>query len=150
MGILQKCVYTFFVKTGDRLKAGTDSKIGLILSDSGLRSIDIPDLTKWGLMDSHRDYFERGNLDIFSGRETCLEPPICNLKLVSDGAGAHPGWYVEYIEVAISRPDGPCTQITFPVNKWLGSLSHPTEVTVLLEGCRKYIQKMDSAAEKLH
>lgn len=149
-GILQKCVYTFFVQTGDRNNAGTDATIGLTLGDSGFRSIEVPDLSKWGLMNTHRNYFERGNLDIFSGRETCLEPPVCSLKLVSDRVGKEPAWYVDYIDVAISRPDGFCTKINFPVDQWLGNLVHPSEITILLDGCYKHIHKMNSPAEIIY
>ncbi|OVA08644.1 hypothetical protein BVC80_8511g9 [Macleaya cordata] len=39
-----------------------------MLGDAAGRSVWIPDLEDLGLMGSSHDYFEMGNLDIFSGR----------------------------------------------------------------------------------
>ena len=82
----EKCVYTLYVKTGSILKGGTDSKISVKLGDSRGQSVEISDLESWGLMKQGHDYFERDNIDIFSGRGVCLESPVCRLNLTSDGS----------------------------------------------------------------
>ncbi|PPS07473.1 hypothetical protein GOBAR_AA13173 [Gossypium barbadense] len=65
------CVYTLYVKTGCMMKAGTDSRISVVLGDPFGRSVWIAELRSWGLMPYAHDYFERGNLDVFSGRGCC-------------------------------------------------------------------------------
>ncbi|OMO98164.1 Lipoxygenase, LH2 [Corchorus olitorius] len=129
------CVYTFYVKTGSIIKAGTDSKISVTLGDSLGRSVWVPDLESWGLMSPSYDYYERGNLDIFSGRGPCIAAPICRLNLTSDGSGSHHGWYCEYIEVTSTGPHKDCSQSVFFVNQWLATDAPPYQLTAVLDGC---------------
>ncbi|CAA6656167.1 unnamed protein product [Spirodela intermedia] len=64
-----ECVYTVYVRTGSVIKGGTDSKIGFTLGDATGRAVVVEDLEAWGgLMGPGHDYYERGNLDVFSGR----------------------------------------------------------------------------------
>nr|AAL09786.1 AT4g39730/T19P19_120 [Arabidopsis thaliana] len=94
------CVYTFYLRTGSIWKAGTDSIISARIYDKDGDYIGIKNLQAWaGLMGPDYNYFERGNLDIFSGRAPCLPSPICALNLTSDGSGDHHGWYVNYVEI---------------------------------------------------
>ncbi|KAF5190583.1 Plat domain-containing protein [Thalictrum thalictroides] len=87
------CVYTVYIRTGSIFKAGTDSIMSLTLLDSYGKSIAIPNLETWGgLMGPDYNYFERGNLDIFSGRGKCLDTPVCAMNITSDGTGPHHGW----------------------------------------------------------
>lgn len=89
------CVYTVYVRTGSVLKAGTDSNITLTLYDGNGYGVRINNLEAWGgIMGPGYNYFERGNLDIFSGRGPCLTGPVCAMNLTSDGTGPHHGWYV--------------------------------------------------------
>ncbi|TQD97515.1 hypothetical protein C1H46_016852 [Malus baccata] len=61
-------VYTAYVRTGFIIKAGTDSTVNLRLYDTYGYGIEITNLEAWGgLMGPGYNYFERGNLDIFSG-----------------------------------------------------------------------------------
>lgn len=126
------------VKTGDIAKAGTDSKIKLSMGDLRGKSIQVPDLEKWGIMGLEYDYYERGNLDLFVGREKCIGPQICRMKLESDAKGESPGWFVEYIEVVTVKPESGCKQVKFPVNKWLG-VEGVKELNVVLEECMDYV-----------
>lgn len=128
------------VKTADQPRAGTDSKIKLTIGDYRGQYIHITDLEKWGLMGKDYDYYERANLDIFGGREKCLRPPICRLKIESDAKGESPGWLIEYFEITYVRPERGCKQVKFPVNKWLGAQG-VKELTVLLEDCMDYVAK---------
>jgi hypothetical protein len=90
----EDCVYTVYARTGSILKGGTDSIIGVKLYDEYGEYVDITNLEAWGgLMRPGHNYFERGNLDIFSGRAPCLAAPICAINLTSDGSGPHHGWY---------------------------------------------------------
>jgi hypothetical protein len=64
-----QCVYTLYVRTGSIWKGGTDSTIGVTLLGADGTGIRIRDLAAWGgLMGAGHDYYERGNVDIFSGR----------------------------------------------------------------------------------
>ncbi|XP_050223980.1 PLAT domain-containing protein 3-like [Mercurialis annua] len=132
-----ECVYTLYVKTGSIFKAGTDSKISLTLSDAQGRSVWINDLQSWGgLMGPDHDYYERGNLDIFSGRGRCGGGgPLCRLNLTSDGLGSHHGWYCEYIEVTSTGPHKECRQTLFYVDQWLATDVSPYKLTAEIDGC---------------
>ncbi|CAL5404824.1 unnamed protein product [Camellia sinensis] len=119
------------------IKSGTDSAISVTLGDSSGRSVWIPNLELWGLMGRNHDYFEMGNLDIFSGRGPCIGGPLCHLNLTSDGSGAHHGWFCEYIEVTSTGPHKECSQTIFYVDRWLATDAPPFDLTVVLDGCLK-------------
>ncbi|KAJ6419456.1 hypothetical protein OIU84_029543 [Salix udensis] len=90
----EDCVYTMYVRTGSIIKGGTDSTISATLYDTYGYGVEVPDLERWGgLMEPGHNYFERGNLDIFSGRAPCLSSPVCALNLTSDGVRFRP-WVV--------------------------------------------------------
>ncbi|EOY22838.1 Lipase/lipooxygenase [Theobroma cacao] len=129
------CVYTLYVKTGSVIKAGTDSKISVTLGDSLGRSVRVSDLKSWGLMTPSHDYYERGNLDIFSGRGRCIGSSICRLNLTSDGSGSHHGWYCDYVEVTSTGPHKACSQTVFYVDQWLAGDAPPFQLTAILDGC---------------
>lgn len=135
---MQNCAYTILVKTADRAKAGTDSKIKITVGDSNGKSFQVADLEKWGIMGADYDYYEQGNLDLFIGKENCIGPQICRLKLESDAKGESPGWFVEYVEVVTVNPETSCKQANFPVNKWLG-VEGLKELNVVLEECIDYV-----------
>lgn len=129
------CVYTLYVKTGSIIKAGTDAQIGVTLGDASGRSVWVPNLKPWGLMGPTHDYFERSNLDIFSGRGPCIGSPICRLNLTSDGAGAHHGWFCDYVEVTSTGPHKHCSQTIFYVDQWLADDAPPFLLTAVVDGC---------------
>lgn len=128
------CVYTLYVKTGWMMKAGTDSKISVVLGDLFGRSVWIPELRSWGLMPYAHDYFERGNIDVFSGRGSCIGSP-CRLNLTSDGSGWHHCWYCDYIEVTSTGPQQPCAQTMFYVGQWLATDIPPFQLSAFRDGC---------------
>ncbi|KAK9111057.1 hypothetical protein Scep_018576 [Stephania cephalantha] len=120
------CVYTVYIRTGSIINGGTDAKIGLRLYDADKNSFDIDDLEAWGgLMGRGHNYFERGNLDIFSGRGPCLKGPVCAVNLTSDGSGRHSGWYCDYVEVISTGPHIPCAQKFFKIEQWLATDAPP-------------------------
>ncbi|KAI4332671.1 hypothetical protein L6164_017561 [Bauhinia variegata] len=129
------CVYTLFVKTGSIFKAGTDAKISVTLGDSTGRSVWVPDLKQWGVMGPNHDYYERDNVDAFSGRGPCIGSPVCRLNVTSDGSGSHHGWYCDYVEVTSTGPHKPCSQTIFFVDQWLADDVPPFELTAVLDGC---------------
>ncbi|XP_050364391.1 PLAT domain-containing protein 3-like [Argentina anserina] len=130
------CVYTVYVRTGSIIKGGTDSNINARFYDGNGYGIEIRNLETWGgLMGSDHDYFERGNLDIFSGRGPCLTAPICALNLTSDGSGAGHGWYVNYLEVTSTGAHIPCNQQLFTIEQWLATDTSPYELTAIRNYC---------------
>ncbi|KAL2521618.1 Lipase/lipooxygenase [Forsythia ovata] len=130
------CVYTVYIRTGSILKGGTDSIISLTLYDSDGYGVRINNLETWGgLMGPDYNYFERGNLDIFSGRGPCLTGPICAMNLTSDGSGKHHGWYVNYVEVTLTGVHKQCTQEKFTVEQWLATDTSPYELTAIRDYC---------------
>ncbi|CAM8891259.1 unnamed protein product [Rhodiola kirilowii] len=131
------CVYSIYVKTGPWIKSGTDSKITLTVSDASSRSVTVPNLESWGLMDPTHDYYERDNLDIFTGKGPCIGAPICRLNLTSDGTGPHHGWYCEYVEITSTGPHKQCAQTAFYVEQWLATDAPPYQLTAVLDGCKK-------------
>ncbi|XP_057751709.1 PLAT domain-containing protein 3-like [Arachis stenosperma] len=132
-----ECVFTVYVRTGSVLKGGTDSKIGLKLYDKYGYYIYINNLQAWGgLMGKNYNYFERGNLDIFSGRGPCLESPVCAVNVTSDGAGSHHGWYCNYVEVTTTGPHVSCNQEQFEVEQWLADDTVPYQLWAARNKCR--------------
>ncbi|XP_061369012.1 PLAT domain-containing protein 2-like [Gastrolobium bilobum] len=132
-----ECVYTLFVKTGSIIKGGTDSNISVTLSDAMNRSVWVPNLRSWGVMGAGHNYFERANLDAFSGRGPCIDSPVCRLNLTSDGSGSHHGWYCDSLEVTSTGPHKPCSQTIFFVDQWLAKDVEPHSLTAILDGCRR-------------
>ncbi|KAE9601268.1 putative PLAT/LH2 domain-containing protein [Lupinus albus] len=131
------CVYTIYVKTGTVIRGGTDSKIGLKLSDNFGYYIYIDNIELWGgLMGNDYNYFERGNLDIFSGRGPCLGGPVCAINVTSDGSGQFNGWYCDYVEVTSTGPHIPCNQEEFEVKQWLATDTSPYELWAVRNQCK--------------
>ena len=80
-------------------------------------------------------YFERGNLDIFSGRGPCMAKPPCWMRLTSDGTGAHHGWYCNYVEVTVTGPHKGCAQQLFTVEQWLATDAAPYQLEAVRDLC---------------
>ncbi|KAF2293064.1 hypothetical protein GH714_035928 [Hevea brasiliensis] len=132
----EDCVYTVYIRTGSIFKGGTDSIISVRFYDAYGEGVEIPNLESWGgLMGLNYNYFERGNLDIFSGRGPCLSTPVCALNLTSDGSGPHHGWYCNYVEVTITGVHTPCSQQQFTVEQWLARDAPPYELTAIRNYC---------------
>lgn len=130
------CVYTVYIRTGSIIKAGTDSVIGLKLYDSYGDYIYIKNLERWGgLMGPGYNYFERGNLDIFSGRGPCLDGPVCAVNITSDGSGPHHGWYCNYVEVTTTGAHKPCAQKLFTVEQWVALDTWPYQLWAVTDSC---------------
>ncbi|KAF2284064.1 hypothetical protein GH714_018722 [Hevea brasiliensis] len=130
------CVYTVYIRTGSIIKGGTDSIISVTLYDVYGEYVGIRNLESWGgLMGPDYNYFERGNLDIFSGRGPCLNAPVCALNLTSDGSGPHHGWYCNYVEVTTTGVHTPCSQQQFTVEQWLAIDTAPYELTTIRNHC---------------
>ncbi|KAJ7538680.1 hypothetical protein O6H91_11G058900 [Diphasiastrum complanatum] len=130
------CVYTVYVRTGSIAKGGTDSNIGVKFYDSLENSILIDKLIEWGsLMPKGHDHYERGNLDIFSGKGDCLTTSICKMTVFSDGSGPHAGWYNNYIEVTSTGPHIECAQHLFTVEQWIASDAPPYSLRATRDDC---------------
>ncbi|KAH0452336.1 hypothetical protein IEQ34_019635 [Dendrobium chrysotoxum] len=130
------CVYTIYIRTGSIWKGGTDSKISLALAGSDGWGVEITDLEDWGgLMGADYNYFERGNLDIFSGRAPCLSAPLCWLNLTSDGTGSHHGWYCNYVEITTTGPHLGCSQRQFTIEQWLATDTSPYKLYATRDYC---------------
>lgn len=131
-----KCVYTVYIRTGSIIKGGTDSIISLTIGDAAGGVVAIGDLEAWGgLMGPGHDYYERGNLDIFSGRGACLAGPPCYMNLTSDGSGPGHGWYVNYVEITTTGPHIPCQQQLFTVENWLAMDRSPYSLEAIRDLC---------------
>uniref|UniRef100_A0ACD5UAW7 Uncharacterized protein n=1 Tax=Avena sativa TaxID=4498 RepID=A0ACD5UAW7_AVESA len=134
----QQCVYTVYVRTGSIWKGGTDSAIGVTLLGSDGTGIRIADLERWGgMMGDGHDYYERGNLDIFGGRGPCMATAPCWANVTSDGAGAHHGWYCNYVEVTVTGPHLGCAQQLFTVEQWLATDASPYRLYATVDKCSK-------------
>jgi len=142
-----KCVYTVYVRTGSIWKGGTDSKIGVTLLGGDGSGIRIADLERWGgLMGAGHDYYERGNLDIFSGRGPCMRQAPCAMNLTSDGTGPHHGWYCNYVEVTATGPHLGCAQQLFTVEQWLATDASPYRLYSTVDNCGGKKRREDAEA----
>lgn len=115
----QLCNYRLSIKTGWLEGAGTDSTMRVILANSS-SSIKIPDLKTWGngvvpMTTS------KGTVWMFSLELTRGE--LCRVTLISDGTGAEPRWFVEYVQVKIESPF-PGSHSVFFFDQWI-SMDHP-------------------------
>lgn len=129
-------MYTVYIRTGSIWKAGTDSIISLTVYDANGYGVRINDVEAWGgLMGPEYNYFERGNLDIFSGRGPCLSRPVCAMNLTSNGSGPHHGWYCNYVEVTTTGVHMGCAQQKFTVEQWLATDASPYELTAIRNYC---------------
>ncbi|PON34870.1 PLAT/LH2 domain containing protein [Trema orientale] len=145
------CVYTIYIRTGSIFKAGTDSNINVRFYDSNGYGVEITNLESWGgLMGPGYNYYERGNLDIFSGRGPCLTAPICALNLTSDGSGPHHGWYCNYVEVTTTGVHTPCAQQTFTVEQWLATDTSPYELTAIRNYCADELERLGREIKTVH
>ncbi|KAG6549437.1 hypothetical protein Mapa_009158 [Marchantia paleacea] len=131
------CVYTVFVKTGWLPKSGTNSNIGVEFYDKNMKSYRIDNLTQWGgyLLDADHGYFERTQLDVFTGFGDCFDNPICGLNVTSDGSGSHHGWYCEYVEVTTSGAGRSCNNHHFEIEQWLATDAFPYSLTTYRDDC---------------
>jgi hypothetical protein len=133
-----RCVYTIYVETRSIWKAGTDAVISLALRAADGAGFTILDLARWGgLMGAGHDYYERGNLDIFSGRGPCLSSPPCRMNLTSDGHGPHHGWYCKSVEVTATGRHATCAKAGFGVEQWLASDAPPYQLYAERSVCAK-------------
>lgn len=123
------------------LKAGTDSKISVTLSDSSGASVWVPNLRKWGIMGPKHDYFERGSLDVFTGLGPCIGAPICRLNVTSDGTGAHHGWLCNSVEITSTGHRMGCSQSIFYVGQWLATDAPPYQLSAVLDGCGDFARR---------
>ncbi|KAL1824906.1 hypothetical protein ACET3Z_011684 [Daucus carota] len=131
-----ECVYTVYIRTGSTIKGGTDSKMTLTLYAADGYGVRINNLETWGgLMGPDHDYFERGNLDIFSGKGPCLSGPACLMNITSDGSGSGHGWYCNYVEVTTTGAHIPCAQQLFTVEQWIALDRSPYQLTAIRDLC---------------
>ncbi|KAI4387139.1 hypothetical protein MLD38_004991 [Melastoma candidum] len=86
-------------------------------------------------MDPGHSYFERGNLDIFSGRGPCLAAPVCAINITLDGSGENHGWYCNYVEVTSTGPHVLCAQKLFKVEQWLAMETPPYALNAYRNEC---------------
>ncbi|WOK92162.1 hypothetical protein Cni_G00853 [Canna indica] len=145
------CVYTIYVRTGTIWKGGTDSVISVALAGADGQGILITDLESWGgLMGDNYDYFERGNLDIFSGRGPCISSwPPCWMNLTSDGTGSGHGWYCNYVEVTTTGPHLGCNQQLFTVEQWLARDTSPWQLYATRDLCPNHYDAVSAAAHEI-
>ncbi|KAM0927095.1 hypothetical protein ACQ4PT_003202 [Festuca glaucescens] len=136
-GDSNECVYTVYVRTGSIWKAGTDAMISLELTTAdNYDGVEMTDLPSWGgLMYEGHSYFERGNLDIFSGRGACMASTPCRMRVSSDGSGDHHGWYCNYVEVTVTGPHRGCAQQLFTVEQWLATDVSPYKLEAVVDHC---------------
>ena len=96
--------------------------------------LEIKNLETWGAMAPGHDYFERGNLDVFTCTAQCFSSPLCFLRLTSDGSKAKAGWFCEYVHVTVSGQNVAYTQ-NFSVQQWLALDEPPYSLVVLRDNC---------------
>jgi hypothetical protein len=96
------------------------------------------------------NYFERGNLDIFSGRGPCLDGPVCAVNLTSDGSGPHHGWYCNYVEVTTTGVHTPCSQQQFTIEQWLATDTSPYQLWTVRNNCQYDLGRALPAPKATH
>ncbi|CAI9109412.1 OLC1v1009231C2 [Oldenlandia corymbosa var. corymbosa] len=141
-----ECIYTLYVRTGSIIRAGTDSKITATFFDTEGNGLEIGNLATWGgIMGKDYNYFERGNLDIFSNKAPCLPAPVCALNLTSDGSGPSHGWYCNYVELTTTGVHKACAQQLFTVEQWLATDATPYQLTAFRDNCDPNVLMRDGS-----
>ncbi|KAF5202586.1 Plat domain-containing protein [Thalictrum thalictroides] len=125
------------VKTGTVGGAGTNSKISCTLQDAHGSQVSTTNLDLHGKMGSGHDYFESGNLYTFTVDTTCMDSPVCFLKLSSDGSGYKPGWYVDYVQVLTTKGSQKAAgdNILFDIYGWFTTDQPPYLLTRTFHRC---------------
>ncbi|KAF8100151.1 hypothetical protein N665_0230s0035 [Sinapis alba] len=96
---------------------------GIVLADKNGEYIEIKDIESWGgKMPPGHDYFENGDLDIFSGMERCLPSP--------------------YVDVTTGRIGAMSKHVRFGVGQWLAIDEEPHELFAERNKCPSDIQKI--------
>ncbi|XP_062589056.1 polyunsaturated fatty acid 5-lipoxygenase-like [Saccostrea cucullata] len=103
--------YEIKVKTGDRLGAGTDANVEIVLLGSCGKKTKSANLDCW-----YRNDFERGKTDVFTIKDKTDIPEINEIKLRRDKAGMFSDWFVEKIEVTNQRSG---KTSVFPILRWI-------------------------------
>lgn len=103
--------YEIKVKTGDRLGAGTDANVEIVLLDGSGRKTKPAFLDNW-----LRNDFEARQLDVFTIKDDTDIPDVTEIKIRRDQAGLFSDWYVEKIEVLNKRSG---TASVFPILRWI-------------------------------
>uniref|UniRef100_A0A8W8HN90 Allene oxide synthase-lipoxygenase protein n=1 Tax=Magallana gigas TaxID=29159 RepID=A0A8W8HN90_MAGGI len=103
--------YKIKIKTGDRLGAGTNANVEIVLFDGSGKHTKPAKLDNW-----FGDDFERGHVDVFTIKDDTNVPEVAEIKLRRDTAGLFSDWYVDQVEVMNKN-----TKITsvFPVLRWI-------------------------------
>lgn len=141
------CVFTFYIRTGSIWRGGTHSNISAIFYDREGYGLLIRNIVLWGgQMGQDYDYFERGSLDIFSGKAPCLPGPVCALNLTSDGTGSGHGWYVNYLELTTTGVHEKCAQQLFTVEQWLATDASPYKLWAYVDECGSSVATKDDSS----
>ncbi|XP_050207016.1 PLAT domain-containing protein 2-like [Mercurialis annua] len=117
---VKMCEYEIYVKTANKVGAGTDSRIGVKLTSLVKDSFEIRDLASWGKKGPRYNYFERNALDHFTHKLPCLNAEICSLTLTSDASKFNAPWLCEDFHLSVNDGDFPYGH-HFRVNQWLDS-----------------------------
>lgn len=103
--------YEIRVKTGDRIGAGTDATVEIVLLDGSGRQTKPAKLDNW-----FRNDFETNQLDVFTIKDATDIPEVTEIKIRRDQKGLFSDWYVEKIEVLNLRS---ATASVFPILRWI-------------------------------
>lgn len=103
--------YEIKVKTGDRMGAGTDANVEIVLLDGSGKQTKPAILDNW-----FRNDFEANQLDVFTIKDDTDIHEVTEIKIRRDQAGLFSDWYVEKIEVLNQRSG---TASVFPILRWI-------------------------------
>ncbi|PUZ60438.1 hypothetical protein GQ55_4G126900 [Panicum hallii var. hallii] len=128
VGATRNFTYLFEVQTGDMRLAGTDSQLTFTFSDTDSNSFE---LVYDGSGEIYQQFFERGqyNYDEFT-KDIFMKP--CRLKIKTDGRGAAPSWYCEWVKISVwGQRFEEHYEHRFIVQHWIGPNDpDPSELTV--------------------
>jgi len=108
--------YEFSVRTGDRLFAGTDANVKVILHGDGDRKTE-----RMRLNNVFKDDFEQGRLDNFVVKKQFKLTKIEKLEIWRDNFGLGSRWFVNYVKVKRKDND---TEFVFPIFRWIPAKVH--------------------------
>ncbi|XP_050206761.1 PLAT domain-containing protein 2-like [Mercurialis annua] len=133
--VSESCDYSIYIKTGSRDNAGTDAKISLKFSNREDLTINIRNLEEYGAMGAGYNYFEQGQLDIFTYSGPCSAIQVCYMELSHDNSGNKPGWYVNYVEITSSGDPLVSSTTHFDVEQWLALDETPHQLSTSRDLC---------------
>ncbi len=131
----KKVNYAIVVRTSDILNAGTDANVHLKVYGS----LDKSDWMGLDRSETHRNKFERGNLDRFMIREKFFGN-LDKIRIRHDGKGVAAGWHLQEVVIECEEVN---RKWVFSCNRWLDKNEGDGRIEVELKPVESELEMLE-------